>query len=197
MRPSARDEETGAAIGGEGELRFEGGVRDLELDSTPRVRPRHIEGEKGEIEVPGYLFLDRDNSARIMVAEAGAAQRTERILVRQAGLGVMFEDMAAAAAASAVRAGWADRTRRRRVDAIWPVGRRRDRRRMMSGGGWLERAGLDVIERALSVVGARNLRGPDPDQRGPPRWVTVIAAPGVTTGARCRCMRCRCGARFG
>ena len=85
----------------------------------------HIEGEKGEIEVPGYLFQDRDNSARIVVARAGAAKRTERIDSEKPGAALMFEDMAAAAADPSLRAGWAERTRRTQalLDAIWSVGR--------------------------------------------------------------------------
>ena len=84
----------------------------------------HIEGEKGEIEVPGYLFQDRDHSARIVIAAAGAEERTERIPSGKPGSALMFEDMAAAAADPSLRAGWAERTRRTQalLDAIWHVG---------------------------------------------------------------------------
>ncbi len=122
-----RDEETGAAIGGEGELRFEGGVRttwSCGFDAQGSSMHVHIEGEKGEIEVPGYLFQDRDHSARIVIAAAGAAKRTERIPSGKPGSALMFEDMAAAAADPSLRAGWAERTRRTQalLDAIWHVG---------------------------------------------------------------------------
>ena len=123
-----RDEETGAAIGGEGELRFEGGVRttwSCGFDAQGSSMHVHIEGEKGQIEVPGYLFQDRDHSARIVIAAAGATKRTERIASGKPGSALMFEDMAAAAADPSLRAGWAERTRRTQalLDAIWHVGR--------------------------------------------------------------------------
>ena len=123
-----RDQATGAAIGGAGELRFKGGARttwSCGFDARGSSMHAHIEGEKGEIEVPGYLFQDRDNSARIVVAQAGAAKRTERIESEKPGAALMFEDMAAAAADPSLRAGWAERTRRTQafLDAIWSVGR--------------------------------------------------------------------------
>ena len=72
-----------------------------------------------------HLFQDRDNSARLVVAQAGAAKRTERIASDMPGAALMFEDMAAAAADPSLRAGWAERTRRTQalLDAIWNVGR--------------------------------------------------------------------------
>jgi predicted dehydrogenase len=122
-----RDPETGAAAGGEGELRFEGGVRSTwfcGFDVQQGVMHVHIEGDGGEIEMPGYLFQDRDNSARLIVKQGEGEAKTHRVASDKPGSVLMFEDMAAAAADPSLRAGWADRTRRTQalLDAIWHVG---------------------------------------------------------------------------
>lgn len=122
-----RDEETGAAIGGSGELRFKGGARTTwacGFDAKGSSMHVHVEGTKGEIEVPGYLFQDRDNSARIVVKLPGAEPANHRIPSDKPGSALMFQDMAAAAADPSLRAGWAERTRRTQalLDAIWSVG---------------------------------------------------------------------------
>ncbi len=122
-----RDKETGAAIGGSGELCFEGGVRSTwscGFDAQPSSMHVHIEGAGGEIEMPGFLFQERDNSARLVVKQGDAEPTTHRIASDKPGSVLMFEDMAAAAAAPELRAGWANRTRRTQalLDAIWHVG---------------------------------------------------------------------------
>lgn len=122
-----RDEQTGAAAGGEGELTFEGGVRSTwfcGFDVQRGSMHVHIEGANGEIEMPGFLFQDRDNSARLIVKQGDAEAKTHRIESDKPGSVLMFEDMAAAAADPALRPGWADRTRRTQalLDAIWHVG---------------------------------------------------------------------------
>lgn len=122
-----RDKETGAAIGGSGELRFEGGVRSTwtcAFDAQPSTMHIHIEGEGGEIEMPGFLFQERDNSGRLVVKQGDAEPTTHRIASDKPGSVLMFEDMAAAAATPSLRAGWATRTRRTQalLDAIWHVG---------------------------------------------------------------------------
>jgi len=126
-----RDEETGAASGGQGELRFEGGVRSTwfcGFDVEQGAMHVHIEGAGGEIEMPGYLFQERDNSARLIVKQGDGAPKTHRIASDKPGAVLMFEDMAAAAADPSLRAGWADRTRRTQalLDAIWHVGLARE-----------------------------------------------------------------------
>lgn len=122
-----RDDETGAAIGGSGELRFEGGARSTwscGFDAKGSSMHVHIEGAEGEIEMPGFLFQERDDSARLEVTRAGAEPTTHRIPSDAPGSVLMFEDMAAAAADPTLRPGWADRTRRTQalLDAIWHVG---------------------------------------------------------------------------
>lgn len=122
-----RDAETGAAAGGEGVLVFEGGVRKTwfcGFDVQQGAMHVHLEGEKGEIEMPGYLFQDRDNSARLIVKQGDGEPSTHRIESAKPGSVLMFEDMAAAAADPSLRAGWAARTRRTQalLDAIWHAG---------------------------------------------------------------------------
>ena len=122
-----RDKETGAAIGGKGELRFAGGVRSTwscGFDATQSSMHIHIEGEAGEIEMPGFLFQERDNSARLEVRQGDAEPKTHRIPSDKPGSALMFEDMAAAAADPSLRPNWEDRTRRTQalLDAIWQVG---------------------------------------------------------------------------
>ncbi|MFT7170363.1 MAG: putative dehydrogenase, partial [Paracoccaceae bacterium] len=122
-----RDEETGAAIGGTGELRFEGGARSTwscGFDAPSSSMHVHIEGASGELEMPGFLFQERDNSARLVVKQGDAEPTTHRIASGEPGSVLMFEDMAAAAADPSLRAGWANRTRRTQalLDAIWHVG---------------------------------------------------------------------------
>ncbi len=122
-----RDDETGAAMGGHGELRFAGGVRSTwscGFDAEGSSMHVHIEGEAGELEMPGFLFQERDNSARLVVKEAGAEPKTHRVASDKPGSVLMFEDMAAAAADASLRAGWAERTLRTQalLDAIWHVG---------------------------------------------------------------------------
>ena len=122
-----RDEETGAAIGGTGELRFAGGVRstwNCGFDAERSSMHIHIEGEGGQIEMPGFLFQERDNSARLVVTQGEADEKTIRIPSDKPGSALMFEDMAAAAADPALRPGWENRTRRTQalLDAIWQVG---------------------------------------------------------------------------
>jgi predicted dehydrogenase len=122
-----RDEKTGAAIGGTGELRFAGGVRSTwscGFDATRSSMHVHIEGEGGEIEMPGFLFQDRDNSARLEVRQGQAEPKILRIPSDKPGSVLMFEDMAAAAADPALRPGWENRTRRTQalLDAIWQAG---------------------------------------------------------------------------
>ena len=121
-----RDEQTGAAMGGSGELRFEGGVRSTwscGFDAQPSSMHVHIEGTGGEIEMPGFLFQERDNSGRLVVKLNGAEPKTHRIASDKPGSVLMFEDMAAAAADPTLRPGWAHRTRRTQalLDASWHV----------------------------------------------------------------------------
>ena len=121
-----RDQETGAAMGGSGELRFEGGVRSTWMcgfDAKPSIMHVHLEGNDGELEMPGFLFQERDNSARLEVKRTGAEPSTHRIPSEKPGSALMFEDMAAAAANPSLRAGWANRTRRTQalLDAVWHV----------------------------------------------------------------------------
>lgn len=122
-----RDEETGAAIGGTGELRFEGGAKSTwscGFDAKSSSMHVHIEGEGGQIEMPGFLFQESDNSARLVVKEGDAEPTTHSIASNKPGSVLMFEDMAAAAADPSLRADWATRTRRTQalLDAIWHVG---------------------------------------------------------------------------
>lgn len=122
-----RDKETGAAIGGDGELRFEGGVRSkwsCGFDATQSSMHIHIEGDSGQIEMPGFLFQERDNSARLEVHQGESEPKTIRIPSDKPGSVLMFEDMAAAAADPALRPNWENRTRRTQalLDAIWQVG---------------------------------------------------------------------------
>jgi predicted dehydrogenase len=122
-----RDEESKAVIGGQGELRFAGGVRSTwscgfdAAQSTMKVR---IEGDGGEIKMPGFLFQDRDNSARLIVRQGETEAKTIRIPSDKPGSVLMFEDMAAAAADSSLRINWENRTRRTQalLDAIWQAG---------------------------------------------------------------------------
>ncbi|QDV07239.1 Glucose--fructose oxidoreductase precursor [Planctomycetes bacterium Poly30] len=121
-----RDKETGAAMGGSGELRFEGGLRSTwtcGFDASPSSMHVHIEGADGQIEMPGFLFQDSDHSARLEVKRAGGEPTTHRIASGSPGSVLMFEDMAAAAADPSLRAGWANRTRRTQalLDAVWHV----------------------------------------------------------------------------
>ncbi len=122
-----RDEKTKAVIGGTGELRFAGGVRSTwscGFDAPQSSMEVRIEGESGEIKMPGFLFQDRDGSARLMIKQGQAEPKTLRIPSDKPGSVLMFEDMAAAAADSALRSGWANRTRRTQalLDAIWRAG---------------------------------------------------------------------------
>ncbi|MDA0372481.1 MAG: Gfo/Idh/MocA family oxidoreductase [Planctomycetota bacterium] len=122
-----RDPETGAVIGGAGELQFEGGVRSVwscGFDAPQSSMHIHIEGANGTIEMPGFLFQDRDNSASLLVRQGDAEPTTHRIASEQPGSVLLFEDMAAAAADPSLRSAWADRTRRTQalLDAIWHVG---------------------------------------------------------------------------
>ncbi|MCH2100959.1 MAG: Gfo/Idh/MocA family oxidoreductase [Planctomycetes bacterium] len=122
-----RDKETGAAIGGKGEIRFEGGVRSTwfcGFDAQQGSMHVHLEGDGGEIEMPGFLFQDRDNSARLIVKQGNAEPKTHRIESDKPGSVLMFEDMAAAASDPSLRPGWAERTRRTQalLDSIWHVG---------------------------------------------------------------------------
>lgn len=122
-----RDDETGAALGGAGELRFEGGVRSTwscGFDATGSSMHVHMEGAGGQLEMPGFLFQEKDNSARLEVKPASGEPTTHRVASDKPGSVLMFEDMAAAAADRSLRASWASRTRRTQalLDAIWHVG---------------------------------------------------------------------------
>lgn len=122
-----RDEKSKAVIGGTGELRFAGGVRSTwscGFDAPKSTMEVRIEGKGGEIKMPGFLFQDRDNSARLIVRQGEAEAKTHRIPSDKPGSALMFEDMAAAAADSKLRAGWENRTRRTQalLDAIWKAG---------------------------------------------------------------------------
>ncbi|MEM8712813.1 MAG: Gfo/Idh/MocA family oxidoreductase, partial [Planctomycetota bacterium] len=122
-----RDKETGAAIGGSGELRFGGGVRSTwhcGFDAKRSTMHVQLTGTEGVLEMPGFLFQERDNSARLVLKRAGTEPTTHRVASDRPGSSLMFEDMAAAAADPSLRAGWADRTRRTQalLDAIWHVG---------------------------------------------------------------------------
>jgi predicted dehydrogenase len=122
-----RDEQTKAVIGGTGELRFAGGVRSTwscGFDAAQSSMDVRIEGEGGEIKMPGFLFQERDGSARLTVRKGQADPKTLRIPSDKPGSVLMFEDMAAAAADSALRPGWENRTRRTQamLDAIWQAG---------------------------------------------------------------------------
>jgi predicted dehydrogenase len=122
-----RDGETGAVVGGRGELRFSDGVRSIwscGFDSPQSSMHVHLEGEGGEIEMPGFLFQDEDNSARLVVRRGDAQPRTHRIPSDKPGSVLLFENMAAAAADPSLRPAWASRTRRTQalLDAIWHVG---------------------------------------------------------------------------
>ena len=122
-----RDEETGAAIGGTGELRFKGGARSTwscGFDAQGSSMHVRIEGANGELEMPGFLFQEADNSARLVVTQNDGEPTTHRIDSTHPGSVLMFEDMAAAAADPSLRPRWASRTRRTQalLDAIWTVG---------------------------------------------------------------------------
>ena len=122
-----RDKETGAVIGGSGELRFAGGVRSTwscGFDAPQSIMEVRVEGEAGEIKMPGYLFQDRDNSARLIVQRGDSEPETHHIASDKPGSVLMFEDMAAAAADPSLRSNWENRTRRTQalLDAIWHVG---------------------------------------------------------------------------
>lgn len=121
-----RDPETGAASGGSGELRFEGGVRSTwacGFDAPGSTMHVHMEGADGALEMPGFLFQDRDDSARLVLQRTGAEATTHRVPSDAPGSVLMFQDMAAAAADRSLRPGWADRTRRTQalLDAVWHV----------------------------------------------------------------------------
>lgn len=122
-----RDGETGAALGGTGELRFEGGVRSTwscGFDATQSTMHVRLEGAQGQLEMPGFLFQEKDNSARLVVKPGDGEPRTHRVTSDKPGSVLMFEDMAAAAADPSLRPSWANRTRRTQglLDAIWHVG---------------------------------------------------------------------------
>ncbi len=122
-----RDEETGAVVGGSGELRFADGSRSTwscGFDSPEGSMDVRIEGSAGEIDVPGFLFQDADGSARITLRRKQARPETIRVASDEPGSVLMFEDMAAAAADPALRGRWVARTRRtqRLLDAIWQAG---------------------------------------------------------------------------
>lgn len=122
-----RDQETGAVNGGKGELRFTNGVRyfwSCGFDAPQSSMLVQLDGEGGHLEMPGFLFQDQDNSARLIVRQGDAEPVTHRVPSDKPGSVLLFEDMAAIAADSSLRASWADRTRRTQalLDAIWHVG---------------------------------------------------------------------------
>lgn len=122
-----RDDETGAALGGAGEIRFKGGVRSTwscGFDAKGASLDARIDGARGGLGVPGFLFQDRDNSARLVLTETGKDAVTHRVASDKPGSALMFEDMAKIAADASLRADWALRTRRTQalLDAIWHVG---------------------------------------------------------------------------
>jgi predicted dehydrogenase len=122
-----RDEETGAVIGGSGELRFAGGMRSTwscGFDAARASMDVRIEGPEGEILVPGFLFQDADGSARVRLRRASGEAEDLRIPSDHPGSVLMFEDMAAAAADATLRPRWEALTRRTQglLDAIWRAG---------------------------------------------------------------------------
>lgn len=119
-----RDKETNAVSHATGELVFAGGVRSTFLcgfDVPRSMMDVRIEGAGGEIKVPGFLFQERDNSARLIVTRGQEEPKTHRVASDKPGSVLMFEDMAAAAADPKLRSGWQQRTRRTQelLDAIW------------------------------------------------------------------------------
>ena len=122
-----RDEETGAAMGGSGELRFTDGSRSTwscGFDAPRASMDARIEGAAGEIDVPGFLFQDADGSAELTIRRKQGPPETIRVASDEPGSVLMFEDMAAAAADPALRSRWATKTRRTQqlLDAIWQAG---------------------------------------------------------------------------
>jgi len=122
-----RDKQTGAVAGGSGELLFEGGVRstwNCGFDVAQSSMQVRVEGHDGKIEVPGFLFQERDHSARLVVRRGQAEATSHRVASNKPGSVLMFEDIAAAAADPSLRPTWANRTRRTQalLDAIWQVG---------------------------------------------------------------------------
>ncbi len=119
-----RDKETKAVSHATGELIFKGGVRKTWMcgfDVPRSIMDVRMEGPGGEIKVPGFLFQERDNSARLIVTRGEEEPKTHRIASDKPGSVLMFEDMAAAAANPKLRPGWEKRTRRTQelLDAIW------------------------------------------------------------------------------
>ncbi|HEX9792346.1 MAG TPA: Gfo/Idh/MocA family oxidoreductase [Planctomycetota bacterium] len=122
-----RDEETGAVLGGSGELRFAGGLTstwNCGFDAVPSSMDLRIAGSAGEIAIDDFLFQDADGSAKFTLRRELSQPETIRIASTRPGSVLMFEDMAAAAADPALRGRWMTATERTQMllDAIWQAG---------------------------------------------------------------------------
>jgi predicted dehydrogenase len=122
-----RDSETGAAISGTGVLVFEDGSTstwNCGFDSGSVVMDLRITGREGVINIDNFLSQNRDGSADFLYRRGGWGEsEAEEINIPSAkpGAALMFEDMAAAAADSALRDRWMTATERTQalLDASW------------------------------------------------------------------------------
>ena len=122
-----RDEQTGAAIGGSGVLKFTDGSTstwNCGFDSGAVVMDLRITGDKGVINIDNFLSQNPDGSADFQYRQGGGgggANEAVNIASAKPGAVLMFEDMAAAAADPALRDQWMSATVRTQalLDAAW------------------------------------------------------------------------------
>ena len=123
-----RDEETGAAIGGNGILAFDDGSTatwSCGFDFGAVVMDLRISGTVGSINIDNFLGQDPDNSAQYLYRKGGwghdAIRETVIIESPLSGAALMFEDFAAAVANKALREQWIRATERTQalLDAVW------------------------------------------------------------------------------
>jgi predicted dehydrogenase len=119
-----RDEETGAALSGSGELRFAGGVTSTwrcGFDTAGGVMDLLITGTLGEISMDDFLFQNPDGSADFVLRRGSSQPETIRVASTRPGAALMFEDMARAAAVPTLRSPWMTVTERTQalLDAVW------------------------------------------------------------------------------
>jgi len=123
-----RDRETGAAISGTGVLEFSDGSTstwNCGFDSGGVVMDLRITGTTGVINIDDFLSQNPDRSADFLYRKGGwgpgAVSETINIASDKPGAALMFEDMAAAAQAPALREQWMVATERTQglLDAIW------------------------------------------------------------------------------
>ena len=121
-----RDKETQAVIGGTGVVVFDEGSTSTfscAFDAGAGKHIAEIGGEKGTVEVPGFVGHDKDNSASYVYTSKSKKINSEAVRVEatRSDAAIMFEDFAKQVYDPSLRKSWENKSVKTQalLDAVW------------------------------------------------------------------------------